>query len=181
MRLALVALVALVACNRHETEDRATVSASELVDVPTSEGWPIIIDVQDRNTWSPWIVGLEQVGRGDSLSVGLQYRAAIQLDKHQVPAEIEVVELIPMRRLAWRVTPLSDSRLSDLVETVEIEPQTDLTSRVTYQITYKAHPSLLREARPLMERMAHETIKLLADRLVNLRSPAAHSPASTAP
>jgi len=151
------------------------VIASEVTIAATPDAvWKLMVDLPRRKTWSPWIADAEPIGRGGPLAVGAQYRATLALERYTVPAELVVLALDHEARFSWHVKPQGGSELNEITETVTLTKQSDVVTRVRYELTYEVPTVLGRvgeriAVRGSVERLAETTTDLLRQQVLSPR------------
>lgn len=143
------------------------------IEAPIAEVWQRVIDIPNRRSWSPWMASADPIGRSAELTLGMKYRATLALDRHQVPAELEVTALDDKARFAWNIVPTGDSQLSSILETVTLTPDGERATKVTYELRYEVPTVLARvgeriAVRGSVERLAEATVNLLRQRVLSL-------------
>ena len=149
------------------------ITAQARIEAPAAEVWAKVTDIRNRRSWSPWMADAEPIGRGGEAAVGSRYRAMLALDRHQVPAELEVVKLDTNTRFAWNVVPAGDARLSQILETVTLSADAERVTTVTYELRYEVPTVLARVGERLavrgsVTRMAEVTVEMLRQRVLAL-------------
>lgn len=134
--------------------------------------WAQVTDVQHRKSWSPWIADAEPIGRGGPLAVGAQYRATLALERYTVPAELVVLALDHESRFSWHVKPQGGSELNEITETVTLTKESDVVTKVRYELTYEIPTVLGRvgeriAVRGSVERLAESTTDLLRQQVLS--------------
>lgn len=147
------------------------IAASTRIEAPSAEVWERVMDVRNRRAWSPWMADAEPIGRGGEIAVGSRFRAMLALDRHQVPAELEVVSLEPRVRFAWNVIPQGEAQLSHILETVTLTADGERATRVSYELRYEVPTVLARVGERLavrgsVERLAEATVEMLRQRVL---------------
>ncbi len=151
------------------------VIASEVTIASTPDKvWSLIVDVPNRKTWSPWIADAEPIGRGGPLAVGAHYRATLALERYTVPAELEVLALDHQARFSWHVKPQGGSELAEITETVTLTRESDVVTKVRYELRYEVPTVLGRvgeriAVRGSVERLAETTTDLLRQQVLSPR------------
>lgn len=151
------------------------VIASEVIIAATPDQvWAQVVDVPHRKTWSPWIADAEPIGRGGPLAVGRQYRATLALERYTVPAELVVLTLDHEAKFAWHVKPGGGSELNEITETVTLTKESDVVTKVRYELKYEVPTVLGRvgeriAVRGSVERLAETTTDLLRQQVLSPR------------
>jgi len=143
------------------------------IEAPTAEVWAKVSDIPNRRSWSPWMAGADPIGRSAEVALGMKYRATLALDRHQVPAELEVTAFEDKSRFAWNIVPTGESQLSSILETVTLVPDGERATKVTYELRYEVPTVLARvgeriAVRGSVERLAEATVNLLRQRVLSL-------------
>lgn len=149
------------------------IASSSRIEAPAAEVWQKVLDIPNRRSWSPWMASADPIGRSTEVVVGMRYRATLALDRHQVPAELEITALDDKARFAWNIVPTGDSQLSSILETVTLTPEGDRATRVSYELRYEVPTVLARvgeriAVRGSVERLAEATVDLLRQRVLTL-------------
>jgi len=134
--------------------------------------WAQITDIPHRKSWSTWIADVEPIGRGGPLAVGAQYRATLALERYTVPAELVVLALDHESRFSWHVKPQGGSELNEITETVTLTKESDVVTKVRYELTYEIPTVLGRvgeriAVRGSVERLAESTTDLLRQQVLS--------------
>jgi carbon monoxide dehydrogenase subunit G len=165
--------VALVFMWAAAAPSTVVIGASTRIEAPRAEVWERVVDVRNRRAWSPWMADAEPIGRGGEIAIGSRFRAMLALDRHQVPAELEVVGLEPQVRFAWKVVPQGDAKLSHILENVTLTAEGERATRVSYELRYEVPTVLARVGERLavrgsVERLAEATVEMLRQRVLAL-------------
>lgn len=165
--------VALILMWAAAAPSTVVILAEGRIDAPAAEVWEKVLDIRNRRAWSPWMADAEPIGRSAEAALGTKYRASLALDRHQVPAELEIVSFEVDKRFAWNVTPVGDAKLSQILETVTLTPDGERATRVTYELRYEVPDVLARvgeriAVRGSVERLAETTVSLLRQRVLAL-------------
>ncbi len=133
--------------------------------------WEVVSDVPNRKKWSEWIADAEVIGRGGPTAVGSTFRATLALERYTVPAELTVQAFDPDTRFSWHVKPQGGSELQDITETVTLTRESDVVTKVRYELTYEV-PTVWRRVleriavRGSVERLAERTTELLQQQVL---------------
>ncbi len=149
------------------------ITSSGRIEAPAAEVWDKVLDIPNRRSWSPWMATADPIGRSTDVVVGMRYRATLALDRHQVPAELEVTAVDDEKRFAWNIVPTGEAQLSALLETVTLAPDGERATQVTYELRYEVPTVLARvgeriAVRGSVERLAEATVGLLRQRVLSL-------------
>ena len=149
------------------------ITATALIEAPATEVWDKVIDIRNRRTWSSWMADAEPIGRSADAALGTKYRATLALDRHQVPAELEIVGLDDKARFAWNIVPTGESQLASILETVTLSPDGERATKVSYELRYEVPTVFSRigeriAVRGSAERLAESTVSLLRQRVLSL-------------
>lgn len=116
---------------------RIAISAERVIAASADRVWARVADVSDRKSWCPWIADADPVGRGGPPQVGSTYRGTLALERFTVPGDLTITAFEPDARFAWNVSPSGGSELSNIHETITLIKESDVLTRVRYEIAYE--------------------------------------------
>jgi len=113
------------------------ISADRVIQASADRVWARVADVPDRKSWCPWIADADPIGRGGPPRVGSAYRGTLALERFTVPGDLTITAFDPESRFAWNIVPTGGSALENLRETITLIRESDVLTRVRYEIAYE--------------------------------------------